>query len=118
MKYKTLVDVLIARSSDTHGITFIESSSMEERLSYKDLYVKSLVVLHNFQKKGLLPGYEVVIQLDNNRDFIIVFWACILGAFIPVPLNITRNEEQALKTINVWKLLNNPYMVSSAQNFN
>ena len=73
MQYKSLVDVLIARSADTHGITFIESSSIEVRLSYKDLYDRSLVVLYNFQRKGLLPGDEVVVQLDNNKDFIDVF---------------------------------------------
>src|ERR1035437_4609480 len=117
MEYKTLVELLIERANtSTKGIIFVEGSSNEEILSYKDLFAKSLVVLSNLQKKGLLPGHEVVIQLDNNKNFILVFWACILGGFIPVPLNVAKNHELALKTLNVWNFLIMPYLVSSVQN--
>ncbi|NVO08913.1 MAG: amino acid adenylation domain-containing protein [Bacteroidales bacterium] len=116
MEFKSLVEVLIARSSSISGVTFIENSSNEEKLSYTELYNNSLKVLCNLQQKGLVVGDEVVIHFDNNKSFIVVFWACILGGFIPVPLTVPRNQEQALKTINVWKFLRTPCLATFEQN--
>lgn len=116
MEYKNLVDVITARANSNSGITFIESSLCEEKLTYKELYDYSLKVLYNLQQKGALRGNEIVIQLNNNRNFIIAFWACILGGYIPVPVSIPKNHEQSQKTINIWKCLSVPYLITSTQN--
>jgi acyl transferase domain-containing protein/acyl-CoA synthetase (AMP-forming)/AMP-acid ligase II/acyl carrier protein len=108
----SLIDVLIDRSTGENGITFIESEKSEDFLSYRELYEKAAYVLYNLQKSGLKPGNEVVLQVNCNRDFLVLFWACLLGKMIPVAMTVANNEEYGLKLINIWKILNNPYLIT------
>lgn len=114
----TLIDMLMDRqSSSGKGIMFIESGHHEEFLSYKDLYGAAVRTLAVLQKRGLRKGDEVVFQLADNKTFIIVFWACLLGGFIPVPLSVGQNDEHRLKIFNVWQVLNTPWLVISENDF-
>jgi amino acid adenylation domain-containing protein/non-ribosomal peptide synthase protein (TIGR01720 family) len=114
----TLIDVLRERlSSADKGITFIESGHHEEFLSYPDLYGAAIRALAALQRRGLRKGDEVVFQIADNKTFIIVFWACILGGFIPVPLTLGQNEEHRLKCFNVWQVLNTPWLIISDPDF-
>ena len=116
-KIKLLTQLLeLRKNSDTVGITFIEGGSQEEFLSYKELYCASLKCLFYLQSRGLKPKDEVVFQIDDNKSFVIVFWACILGGFFPVPLTIGMNEDHKKKLFNIWPILNNPYLVISNDN--
>ncbi len=115
MEYKTLVDIFINRRSEDIGITFIEGSDKEFYLSYHHLYEHALSTLLLLQNKGLKPGDELVLQLDNSKTYIIVFWACILGGIIPIPLTIGRTDDHRLKLFNVWEILNNPHLIISKQ---
>src|SRR5687768_14540318 len=87
---------------NTAGITFISSGEVAEYISYRDLYGKALVVLEALQQKGIQPGDEVVIQTSDNRHLLFVFWACILGKIIPVPLATGTSSMQKLKLLKVW----------------
>jgi fengycin family lipopeptide synthetase D len=100
---------------NTAGITFISSGEVAEYISYRDLYGKALVVLEALQQKGIQPGDEVVIQTSDNRHLLFVFWACILGKIIPVPLATGTSSMQKLKLLKVWPCLSNPYWVSSKE---
>lgn len=104
------------KNTENKGITFIDGGNTEVFLSYGQLYNSSLKALHNLQEMGLKPGNELVFQIDSNRTFIIVFWACILGGIIPVPLSVGQNEEHKKKLFNIWPVLNNPYLVIHADN--
>jgi len=95
------------------GITFIEGSNNEEFLSYKQLYECALNGLGYLQDMGLRPKDEVVFQVEENKSFIIIFWACILGGIIPVPVAIGNNDEHRRKLFNIWKLLKNPHLIGS-----
>ncbi|MTI25701.1 condensation domain-containing protein, partial [Fulvivirga kasyanovii] len=113
--YNTLIDVLISRKSlDTKGITFIHRSDFEEFLSYKELYVDALRSLAYLQSKGIDTKQELVFQIEDNRTFITVFWACILGGIIPVPLTLGQNDDHKQKLYNVWEILSNPSLVISS----
>src|SRR5690554_5579646 len=83
------------KSSDK-GITFI-SRYDETFLSYAELLVQAEGILYKMQCRGMRPKDELVLQLDDNRNFILVFWACILGGIIPVPISTGNNEEHKLK---------------------
>lgn len=96
------------------GITFIEKGSQESFLSYSDLYDAALRALGYFQSKGIGPGDELVFQIEDNKTFVISFWACILGGIIPVPLTTGQNENHKQKLFNIWCLLNNPFICVSA----
>ncbi len=115
MACTNLIDVLRSRrETGTAGITFIEGSEQEVFLSYTGLYEAALRGLSFLQSRGLNPGNELVFQVEDNQSFVVIFWACILGGIIPVPLSIGRNDEHRQKLFNVWEVLNEPYLVSSA----
>ncbi len=113
-KHNTLIDVLDScRNLSGQGITFIGSNQIDSFMSYKYMYVKASNMLGYFQQKGIKKGDEVVFQLRSNQDFIVCFWACILGGMIPVPLSVGNNYEGRLKVFEVWKKLNNPWLIGS-----
>ncbi|WP_159455962.1 non-ribosomal peptide synthetase [Chitinophaga eiseniae] len=96
------------------GITFIESGSHEYFVSYRELFARALSALYYLQQKGISPGDELVLQIEDNSAFLTIFWACILGGIIPVPLTIGQNDEHKQKLFNVWSVLNNPSLAIAA----
>jgi len=110
----TLTEMLQERSSlsDT-GITFLEQEDKEEFLSYKGLYEAALCGMAFLQSRGVKPKDELLIQTEDNKAFLITFWACVLGGFIPVPLKVGLTEEHRQKMFRIWPLLNNPRLICS-----
>ncbi|WP_343859295.1 amino acid adenylation domain-containing protein, partial [Fulvivirga kasyanovii] len=114
---KTLISSLLhLKEHGDRGLTFIESSSEDNFLSYKDFYTRALYSLFNLRQQGVKEGDEVIIQIDDNQSFLITFWACLLGKIIPVPLSTGSQDDHRLKLIKVWKVLENPYLVSDGLN--
>jgi amino acid adenylation domain-containing protein/non-ribosomal peptide synthase protein (TIGR01720 family) len=99
------------------GITFIESNSDEHFLLYEDLYRKALQCLLVLQKRGVGRHDEVILQTEDNKSLLIIFWACILGGMIPVPLAAGGTDMHRQKLFNVWKILNRPHLISSAAHY-
>ncbi|MHC8427465.1 AMP-binding protein [Bacillus velezensis] len=111
--YKTVYDFIVdAENRDDKGITFINGSDNEVYISYAQIFEKSRKVLGILQKKGLKKKDELIIQIEDNEQFIKVFWACILGGIIPIPLSVGYNEEHKQKILRIWSILNNPYCIS------
>ncbi|MFZ5988791.1 MAG: amino acid adenylation domain-containing protein [Bacillota bacterium] len=114
-KHKSLVDALVYSSKLNSGITFITSEKEENFLSYKELYDKALSILHDLQARGIEKGQELVFQIESSEDFILVFWACLLGGIIPVPLTVGTNDEHKLKLFRIWEMMDNPYLITSTK---
>lgn len=116
--FKTLTDALISHRDkhDQTGITIIETEKKEEFLSYAELYNRARFVLFNLQKFGLQPGDELIFQFQSDKNFIVTFWACILGGILPVPIMFATSGE--LKFFKVWRVLQNPYLVTDYPGFN
>ncbi|HWK03302.1 MAG TPA: amino acid adenylation domain-containing protein, partial [Puia sp.] len=93
------------------GITFI-SGKGDEFLSYKALYERASFSLYQFKASGIRAGDEVILQLGDNRNFLILFWACLMGRIIPVPLSAANTDQHTLKLLSVYRRLKNPYVVS------
>lgn len=111
--YKNLVEVIRDRQEERdRGITFVEDDEKEQIISYHRLYEEALTRLYHLQDKGLKPEDELVFQIDNNCDFIITFWACLLGHIIPVPVTTAANDRYILKLFSIWKSLNKPYLIT------
>lgn len=110
---KSLTEVLKLRSCEVDkGITFIEDDNNECFISYMDLYDKALNILYNLQSAGIRAGDEVVLQIYDSQMYISVFWACILGNMIPVPVPMDNNDELRMRIFGIWKILNGPYLVT------
>jgi tyrocidine synthetase III len=109
---ESLISILKEASADCNkGMTFINSAIKSETLTYTDLYEKSLYTLYNLQSRGINRGDELIFQIEDNKDFLIVFWACLIGKIIPVPLSIGSQKDHKLKVIKIWQKLNNPYVI-------
>lgn len=100
------------------GIAFISGERDEVFIEYQKLYqnaLKSLYVLQSYQVK---PGDELILQFEDNQEFLYYFWACLLGGIIPVPVAVGTTEEHKLKIIKIWKILNNPHLMTEEKVFN
>ncbi|WP_046758367.1 non-ribosomal peptide synthetase [Kordia jejudonensis] len=116
MKYTNLVNALIDRGNNLEaniGITYIGAGGKETYVSYPELFKQAKNVLFNLQSQGIKKGDELLFQLTSNETFVPVFWACILGGIIPVPLANANNENLKQKFINVWEKLNKPFLIAS-----
>ncbi|WP_143192213.1 condensation domain-containing protein, partial [Paenibacillus helianthi] len=95
------------------GITFIYSEMKEEFIPYHSFYKRTLQVLNHIQEIGLKPRDELVFQIEDNKEFVLLFWACILGGIIPIPVTLGSNEAHRLKLINIISVLDNPYVATT-----
>ncbi len=108
-----LPDVLERASHSDKGIVFIHKKS-ESRLSYAELRARSMVLAAHLRGRGIRARDEVVVRLEDPQAFATVFWACLLGGFIPVPLAAGGSEENQAKLRHVWGLLNRPWLVEDS----
>jgi len=107
----TLCDVIAAVSScGNRGVTFIQSNK-SKFLSYKDLCEEAHLVLNNLNEKGIKPGNHVILQIKDEEAFLKVFWGCILGGIVPVPLSVGGQAFYKEKFISSWELLEVSYLV-------
>lgn len=97
------------------GITFIESADDMQYYTYAAFFDKVACCLHKLIESGIAPGEEVVIQVEDSASFLTIFWACIMGKIIPIPLSVGNQPEQKRKSRRVWKQLSNPWLVASKQ---
>ena len=100
-----------AAKNDIAGITFVHPDNIEEHVSYRDLYTQAVKVLGVLQGKGLKEKDELVLQVEDNKTFLCIFWACVLGNIIPVPLSAGIQPEQKRKLFKVWACLSSPYII-------
>ncbi len=100
------------KSDSETGITFIEGRNSIEHLSYKRLFLEASYKLNALQEMGLNPGDELVFQFESNKNFVITFWACILGKIIPVPVAYAAASNTVKKICGVWRILKNPYVIT------
>ncbi|MBN2532034.1 MAG: AMP-binding protein [Spirochaetales bacterium] len=114
-EYKNLVEVLCDKSHSEKKIVFIESDG-DIHITYKQMLDKARKVLGGLQAAGLQKNHELILLLPNNFDFILVFWACLLGGIIPVPITFPEYEKNIYKIVNIWKTLNDPSLIIAGNN--
>lgn len=116
MHFGTIVELLVnsTKLKDT-GITFIESSSSRKFISYLSLYEKSTCVLAEMNALSLKKGVKVILQVQDNERFLTVFWACLLGGMIPVPLAVVGAAAHREKLLNVWNNLESAILIADEE---
>ncbi|WP_256756844.1 non-ribosomal peptide synthetase [Cohnella sp. WQ 127256] len=110
----TLAEVLHDLRNSDKGITYTTRKE-DIFVSYGELYGKAQEKLYVLQQKGMQPKDELVFQVEDNGEFITLFWACQLGGIIPVPLAAGNNEDHKLKLARVWNSLRQPYLACSKE---
>ncbi|WP_160670937.1 non-ribosomal peptide synthetase [Clostridium sp. C8-1-8] len=109
---KNILDVFIDRAKGENSITFVIDENKEETISLKNIYLKALKLLYSLQQAGVEENDEIIFQIEDNRNYIISLWACMLGGIIPVYVNVGNNSEQRLKLFRIWRQLKNPHLIT------
>lgn len=110
IKFTTLVEALEHNAFVERSITYIEGKAREREVTFATLYERALGILHLLQKTGLRPGDELIIFLNNNEQFIDVFWASLLGGIVPVPVAVGISDEHRHKLLRIYQSLSRPYL--------
>lgn len=108
-----LQDVLLraAKIYPNHSLKFILEDGTKIEENYKELLLKAQSLLGGLRKKGILPSDKVIFQFSRNDYFIIAFWACILGGFIPVP--VAKVPVYKAENSNLQRFVNSCEMFES-----
>lgn len=110
-EYRTLLDALEHRGDGERSITFIEGAEAESVLVFDELRRRALAVLGRLQAQGARRGEPLILALADNRSMVEVFWACLYGGLVPVPLAIGVTDEHRAKVFRVSERLGRPRLV-------
>lgn len=108
-----LVETLQTNASTDRTVTYIDGKDKELTITYADLYERAQNRLYALQQRGLSQGDECIIFLRSNEDFIDIFWGCILGGIIPVPIAVGISDEHRSKLFKIFSKLERPHLYTS-----
>lgn len=105
----TLKDILLnLKDKNNTGITIIKGYNDRMFISYQELYIQSNCYLNRMKVLGVQTGQEFIIIFDDHEEFFYLFWACILGDIIPIPVSIKGSSID--KVINILEYCEDPYI--------
>jgi acyl-CoA synthetase (AMP-forming)/AMP-acid ligase II/NAD(P)-dependent dehydrogenase (short-subunit alcohol dehydrogenase family)/acyl carrier protein len=106
-----------AKISPDKGIRYIDENGGHYFQTYPQLLKTAQQVLSGLQAQGLKAGDKVLLQCVDNRDFLAVFWASVLGGLVPVPISIapsyTADNAVVQKLLNTWQMLDQAVIICS-----
>jgi len=103
--FNTLTDMLADVRSMDREIRFIDGENDESIMSFADLWDRALTLLGSFQARGMTAGDELIIFSKSNENFVVAFWAAILGGIVPVPVAVGISDEHRLKLFRILSQL-------------
>lgn len=100
--FETLNAMLPADAREDRHITFIDGERDQRTLSFRRLRQRALGALGALQRRGISRGDALILYLADNERFIEMFWACLLGGIVPIPLAPGSNDEHWRKLLRVF----------------
>jgi len=113
---KTLIEALQIRADSRQSITFINGKEQEKTIAYNALWDRALRILAYLKQHGIKPRSELILYLENNEQFVDVFWGALAGNIVAVPLAVGAGDVHHQKLFNVFQKLNNPILYSTEKN--
>lgn len=110
---QTLIDVLTERATSQNSVTLINGQHDETILTYGELYKNALRRLHVLQSQGIKPGDQLIMLIGETSRFLDVFWACLLGGIVPVPVSGGNSEEHRRKLFLIDGKLGTSWLYTS-----
>ncbi|BBA34915.1 beta-ketoacyl synthase [Methylocaldum marinum] len=110
---------LLLRAADgERGIVFVRDERQETRFSYRTIAEQALTRLGTLRALGLRRGDPVILMFRESHDFIVTFWAAVLGGMVPAPLAyppaLAGDNAVLIKLKAVWEQLDRPRVLSDA----
>ncbi len=101
--YDTLADILRDARDRQRHIRFINGQEDENSVSFADVWKRAIALLGELQNRGMRQGDELIIFTRSNEDFVIAFWASVLGGIVPVPVAVGISDEHRFKLFRILK---------------
>ncbi|RAP28198.1 hypothetical protein C2W64_00409 [Brevibacillus laterosporus] len=116
----TLIDVLINVSTlEDKGISYILDNGDEIKCSYRQLFVQAKRIVKGLRKMGIKPQDPVIFQFQKNQNYVPMFWACVLGGYITVPIatstSYAEKNADTTKLYNIWNMLDKPVIITDEE---
>lgn len=105
--YKNLTDVLRLNRESAKPISFIHGETNIVRMSVAELWERAVNLLGFLQRRGLEAGAELVVYTRSNEEFVVAFWAAVLGGIVPVPVAVGSSPEHQRKLLRIFSQLGN-----------
>lgn len=85
--------------------------------SHTELLREARSLLTALRGHGLAPRDTVILVLEQPREFLTAFWACLLGGFIPSPMAAQRNDPNrwAGQLAHTELLLDHPLVLTDSR---
>jgi hypothetical protein len=113
-RYNTLDEILPAAAREDRQITFIEGENQQRVLSFRRLRQRAIGVLGALQRRGLVAGDKAAALRRRQRALVELFWACVLGGIVPVPLAPGGTPEHLRKLWAVFAQLERAWVCIDA----
>lgn len=110
---QTLIDILCERATSQNSVTIINGQNDENSLTYGELYQRALRRLDALQTRGLKPGDQLIMLIGDIERFVEVFWACLLGGIVPVPVSGGNSDEHRRKLFLIDDKLDSSWLYTS-----
>ncbi|MEM1023660.1 MAG: AMP-binding protein [Myxococcota bacterium] len=112
-KAQTLIDGLRDPLRPEHRIGYLTGPD-PVFTSYAELHDRAQRVLGLLQDRGVGPGRFVVLVSADIQAFLELFWGCLLGGAVPVPVSAGGTDEHLLKIQRVLGLFDDPLLLIEA----
>jgi acyl-CoA synthetase (AMP-forming)/AMP-acid ligase II/acyl carrier protein len=103
--YATLTELLDDVRDKDREIRFIEGEEDETVIGFSQLWDRALALLGSLQARGMEPGDELVIFSKSNLNFVIAYWAAVVGGIVPVPVAVGISDEHRFKLFRILSQL-------------
>lgn len=113
INHQTLNDALLTQKDTDRYITFIEGKQDLRQLGYGQLYERAMMWLYDLQEAGLTAGDQLIILHKDNQTFLQIFWACLFGGIVPVPVAVGISDEHRGKVFRIFNKLERPHLFTS-----
>lgn len=106
-KYPSTLNIALEEASNNPDgkIIFIEAENNRITETYASVFLKSRKYLGYLQSRGLKKDSVAILSLDCGKDFVIAFWACILGGIIPLPIPSIKSFDENDEVLNLFPSL-------------
>lgn len=104
-RFDTLNAILGADAREDRQIIFVDGEHEQRVLNFRQLRQRAIGALGALQRRGLVPGDTMILFLGDNERFVEMFWACVLGGIVPVPLAAGGTEQHWRKFVRVFDQL-------------
>lgn len=111
---ETLHAILPADVREDRQITFIEGDNEQRTMSFRRLRQRATGALGALQRRGVQRGDALILYIADNERFLEMFWACVLGGIVAVPLAPGAADEHWRKLLRVFAQLDRAWVCIDA----